>query len=230
MQRANLSIVMADDHQLILEGMRTALGKQHDFTIVAEATNGRELIDAVKRFLPDIVITDINMPVLDGVQATKIIKSRYPATGIIGLSFMDTAFSIVEMLEAGALGYISKGSGIAGLAEAIRAVHSGTPYYCPSTSAFLGWRIAQSSFNPYKTFRPVFTSQEVRIIRAISLGKSSREISDLLSIKLRTVDAHRRNILDKLKIKSAVGIIIYAIKNQIVREKELPAIIEDGNL
>jgi DNA-binding NarL/FixJ family response regulator len=225
MEQVALSIVVADDHELVRDGLKAALEKKGDFKVIGQAANGRELIELVSGLHPDIVVTDINMPVVNGVQAAKVISSLYPDIGIIAISFMDNEFAVVEMLEAGALGYITKSSDVSELREAIWKVYSKIPYLCSSTSVFLGQQIAQSSFDPYKKFKPLFTEQEIRIIRLIALGKNSREISDLLEIKLRTVDAHRRNILENLNIKSPVGIMIYAIKNHIVSLEELPIVL-----
>jgi DNA-binding NarL/FixJ family response regulator len=227
MEQLALSVVIADDHELVRDGLKTALEKKGDFKVIGQAANGKELVELVSILHPEIVVTDINMPVMNGVQATRIIKSLCPDIGIIAVSFMDNEFSVVEMLEAGALGYICKSSGVAELREAIWKVYSKIPYFCASTSALLGQRIAESSFDPYKKFKPIFTEQEIRVIRMIALGKNSREISELLDIKLRTVDAHRRNILENLAIKSPVGIMIYAIKNHIISVEEFPAVVSN---
>lgn len=173
-------IVIADDHHLIREGLSSAIAKKSNHIIVAQAKNGKELIELVKVYKPDIVITDIKMPVLDGIEATKQIIKFNPDIGVIALSFMDNEYAVVDILQAGALGYLSKSADISEILEAISKVYNRLPYYCATTTRLLAKEIALSCFNPYKKFKPVFTEQELRVIRLISLGRSSKEVSDIL--------------------------------------------------
>jgi two-component system, NarL family, response regulator NreC len=217
-----LKIVIADDHQLIREGLTNALHKNDSLKVLGQATNGQELVELVKEFQPDVVLTDIKMPILNGIEATRKIKAINPDIEVVGLSFIENEFAIVELLEAGALGYASKSSSIDEIIEAISKVYNKIPFYCSTTTAFLEKEIAVSSFNPYRRFKPIFTEQEIRVIRCITKGMTSQQISDYLGITVRTVDAHRRNILCNLKLKTPIGIMIYAIKNNLIAIDELP--------
>lgn len=222
MNRECIRLVIADDHYLVREGLRTSLEKRGGIQLAGEAVNGKELMALVEYHHPDVVLTDLRMPELDGAQATRQIRKMAPATAILALSFMENIFSIVEVLEAGAMGYISKTAPVSEIIEAIHKVHMGIPYFCRTTGTLLGREIARSGFDPYKKFRPDFTGQQVRIIRMISKGMSSKQIADQLEVTVRTVESHRRNILDNLQIRNPVGIMLYAVKKGLVTMEELP--------
>jgi two-component system, NarL family, response regulator NreC len=222
MTHPNITLIIADDHELIRDALKTALEKKAPFTVLATARNGNELIKLVKKHNPDVVITDIKMPVMDGIDATRCIRLSHPDISVMALTMIDNEFSIVEMLEAGALGYLNKGADITEIIEAVYKVYDKLPYYCSTTNACLGKQIAQSKFDPYEKFKPIFTEQEIRIIRLISKGIPTKQISAVLNIKPRTVDAHRRNILDNLQIKNSIGIMIYAIRHNLIKIEELP--------
>lgn len=213
-----INIVMADDHEIFRDGFRLLFSRQTDIVLLAEAENGKELIELVRTHQPDIVITDIKMPILDGIETTKQIAAEFPGTGIIGLSMYDEDDLIVDMLEAGARGFLLKNAGKEQIKEAIKTVYEGDPYYCKTTSNRLTQMIAKSKFNPYKSNPAIeFTEREKEIIVLISKELSNKEIAETLFLSARTVEGHRQNIMDKMDVKNTVGLVIYAIKKGLVK-------------
>jgi DNA-binding NarL/FixJ family response regulator len=213
-----IRLLMADDHEIFRDGFKLMLTKYPDIHLVGEAENGRELLELAQELLPDVIITDIKMPVMDGVEATKKIITSFPDMGIIGLSMFDEDDLIIDMLEAGARGYLIKNAGKDQITEAIRTVYQGDPYYCKTTSHKLTSMIARSRFNPYKKAAKVeFSEREIEIIDLVCRECTNKEISDKLFISVRTVEGHRLKILEKMNVKNTVGLVVYALKMGIVK-------------
>lgn len=218
MIRPTVNIIIADDHEMFRDGFKLMLTRQPDFHLVGEAENGRELVEMTKKFQPDVIITDIKMPVLDGIEATRQILTLYPQTGIIGLSMFDEEELIIDMLEAGAKGYLLKNSSKDQIAEAIFTVFEGHPFYCRTTSKKLTEMIAKSKFNPYKiSAKPDFSEREKEIISMICHEMTNKEIAEKLFLSVRTVEGHRLTILEKMNVKNSVGLVIYAIRYGIIK-------------
>jgi DNA-binding NarL/FixJ family response regulator len=212
----DIRIVMADDHEIFRDGFRLMLTKFPDIQLIGEAENGKDLVDMVKELQPDVVITDIKMPIMDGIEAAKKMVELFPDIGIIGLSMFDEDDLIVDMLEAGAKGYLIKNAGKEQITEAIRTVYEHNPYYCKTTSHKLTNMIAKSRFNPYrKTEKVEFTEREKEIIGLICKEMTNKEISDKLFLSIRTVEGHRLKILEKMNVKNTVGLVVYALKHGI---------------
>lgn len=215
---ADIKLVIADDHEIFRDGFKLMLSKFPEITLVGEAGNGRELLELIEKEKPDVILTDIKMPVMDGIEATKKIAELYPEKGVIGLSMYDDDELIIEMLEAGAKGYLIKNAGKDQIIEAIKTVYNDEPYYCKTTSHKLTQMIAKSRFNPYKkTEKAEFSEREKEIIAGICDEMTNKEIGDKLFISVRTVEGHRLKILEKMNVKNTVGLVVYAIKNGIVK-------------
>lgn len=215
---ADIKLVIADDHEIFRDGFKLMLSKFPEIILVGEAGNGRELLDLIEKENPDVILTDIKMPVMDGIEAAKKIVELYPDKGIIGLSMYDDDELIIEMLEAGAKGYLIKNAGKDQIIEAIKTVYNDEPYYCRTTSSKLTQMIAKSRFNPYKkTEKAEFSEREKEIIACICDEMTNKEIGDKLFISVRTVEGHRLKILEKMNVKNTVGLVVYAIKNGIVK-------------
>ncbi len=215
---ADIKLIIADDHEIFRDGFKLMLSKFPEIKLVGEAANGRELLELIEKEDPDVILTDIKMPVMDGIEATKKITELYPDIGIIGLSMYDDDELIIEMLEAGAKGYLIKNAGKEQIIEAIKTVYNDEPYYCRTTSNKLTQMIAKSRFNPYKkTEKTEFSEREKEIIGCICDEMTNKEIGDKLFISVRTVEGHRLKILEKMNVKNTVGLVVYAIKNGIVK-------------
>jgi DNA-binding NarL/FixJ family response regulator len=211
-----IKVVIADDHEIFRDGFKMILGKMKNCLLIGEASNGRELLEIVANTTPDLVITDIKMPAMDGIEATRKIREKWPSMGIIALSMFNEDDLIMEMLEAGANGYLIKNADKAEIMDAIVAVASGDPYYCRGTNNKLTKLIANSRFHPFHRKKIVeFSEKEIEIIRLICQEMTNKEIGENLFLSIRTVEGHRLRILDKMGVKNSVGLVIYAIQNNI---------------
>lgn len=214
--QAPIKIVLADDHEIFRDGFRVMIKKQPSVQLIGEASNGEELVKLSLELKPDVVITDIRMPVMDGVEATKKLNELLPQAGIIALSMFDEEHLIVEMLEAGAKGYLLKNAHKDEIMEAIRTVDRNQTYYCNNTSAKLANLIAKSTFRSFtKAAKPEFSEKELSVIRCICQEMSNKEIAQHLNLSIRTIEGYRDRILEKVGAKNAAGIVVYAIKNNI---------------
>lgn len=209
-----IRVLIADDHDIFRDGLSLLLMKEPTIELVGDAANGNRLIQMAKELHPDIILTDLKMPEIDGIEAVKTIKEQLPAIKTIALSSFDSDAMVIDALEAGAMGYIIKNADRGEIIDAIRMVFTGSPYYCKTTSSRLVKLIARSEFNPYKTDAPkLFSDKEKDIIRLICEEKTSKEIGELLFMSSRTVEGHRVKILEKMNVKTTAGVAIYAIKN-----------------
>jgi len=200
-----ITLVLADDHQALIDGLKLFLKNEEDIKIVGEANDGEALIELVRIKRPSIVITDIRMPICDGIAATKIIKSEFPETKIIAFSMFDQAEAIDQMKQAGASGYILKNASLQTVLEAIRQVAKHGIYY--DISIF-------SQHNVYTKETIILSSREKEILQLIGDGKTTQEIADILCIGKHTVDSHRKNIKNKLSFIGKNDIVRFALERK----------------
>ena len=219
----SIRVVIADDHEIFRDGLALMISKQKELELVGQAENGKELVQLAEKTQPEVVITDIKMPVCDGIEATKILLKKLPDVKIIALSMFDEEKLIVEMLEAGAKGYLLKNADKSEITEAVQEAYQDRVYYCRHTSAKLASMILKSSFNPYRKQEaaPAFTERETEIIKLICRQCTAHEIGERLFISRRTVEGYRTKILEKMNVKNAVGVLLYAIKHKIVSEDDI---------
>ena len=211
-----IRIVLADDHEIFRDGFRVMLKKQPGVELIGEAPDGEELIKLVEELQPDVVVTDIKMPKMDGIQATKILTKRFNDIGVISLSMFDEENLIIDMLEAGAKGYLLKNAHKDEIIAAIEAVFQDQTYYCNHTSRKLTRMIAESSFNPNRRpVHPDFSERELKVIRFICQEFSNKEIALQLNLSVRTIEGYREKIQDKISARNTAGIVVYAIRNRI---------------
>ena len=212
----DIKIIIADDHEIFRDGFKLMLSRYQEIKILGEAENGRELIELTQKLQPDVIITDIKMPVLDGIEASKKISRLFPDIGIIALSMFDEDDLIIDMFEAGAKGYLLKNSDKQDIIDAIVTVYNQNPYFGKTTSNKLIQMIARSSFNPYANKqKEEFSEREVEIIRLICQEFTNKEIGEKLFINVRTVEGHRMKILEKMNVKNTAGLVIYALRHKI---------------
>ena len=213
-----IRIILADDHELFRDGFKVMLKKQPSVALVAEASNGEELIQLTRELRPDVVVTDIKMPKLDGIEAAKQLSAEMPLVGIIALSMFDEENLIVDMLEAGAKGYLLKNAHKDEIMDAIRTVNMGETYYCNHTSGKLAQLIAKSKFTPVSRAPKVqLTEKEIEVIRHICEQMTNKEIAGKINLSIRTVEGYRDRIQEKIGAKNMAGIVVYAIKNNIYK-------------
>lgn len=217
----DIKIIIADDHEIFRDGLILMFSKHPEIIILGEAANGKELINLANTLLPDVILTDIKMPVIDGIEATKKIIASNPGIGIIGLSMFDEDDLIIDMLEAGAKGYLLKNSDKTEILEAIHTVYNHNNFYCRNTSSKLISMIAASKYNPYtKKEKVIFSDREKDIINLICKEFTNKEIGEKLFLSPRTVEGHRVNIMEKMEVKNTVGLVVYAIRNNIYQPEK----------
>lgn len=210
-----IKILIADDHQLFREGLINLLADTPEIQIVAHAENGKTAIEKAIDYHPDIVIMDIGMPVLNGIETTKLLKDKMPKIKVIALSMHSDKQYIKGMLEAGASGYLLKSCTYNQLIEAVNTVYSGKKYLSDEITDviidnYLGKETAASSHGTK------LSGRESEVLKLFAEGKSSREISELLFISIKTVGTHRQHILEKLELKTITDIVKYALKKGII--------------
>lgn len=217
-----IRLVIADDHEIFRDGLALMLSKQKNLQLVGQAADGRDLIELLETVQADIVLTDLKMPHIDGVTATRVLLQKYPLLRIIALSMFDEEDLIVEMLEAGAKGYLLKNADKLEILEAIAQVYDDNIFYCKQTSAKLASMIVKSRFNPYKDKERIsFTDREREIIRLICLQYTAQQIGEKIFLSKRTVEGHRTRILEKMNVKNTAGVVVFALKHNLIREEDL---------
>ena len=209
--RSMIRVFIADDHQVLLDGLHTLLGSVEDLEVVGTAHNGREVLDFVKRELVDVILLDINMPVLNGIETCKILSKEYPDIKILALSMYEKASFIQQMLKNGALGYILKNTGQEELVDAIRTVHAGDQYLSKVVSDTLMQSLIGKSAAS-RQYIPEMTRREKEVLALIAKELTTQEISDELHISLNTVETHRKNLLSKFGVRNSVGLIKVALE------------------
>lgn len=213
-----IRVVLADDHELFRDGFSVMIRKQPDIDLIGEAADGEELLRLCQQLQPDVIITDIKMPRMDGIAFMHRVKKELPHTGVITLTQFEEEALIAEMLEAGAKGYLLKSANKEELVEAIKKVYEGKTHYCFQTRNKITQLISTNGFNPYrKPQKLVFNERETSIIRLICQGFTNREIAAQLFLSKRTIETHRENILHKMKVDSTAALIVYAMKNGIYK-------------
>ncbi|WP_462318910.1 response regulator [Marinilabilia sp.] len=203
-----IKILLADDHKILRDGLRNVIEKHVTMEVVGEATNGREAIKLCEKMNPDVVIMDVAMKELNGVEATRQITQTNPDTKIIGLSMHSNKQFILGMFKAGAYGYLLKDSDSEELIKAIQTVVANKKYISYDISG----TILQELISPGQEIEIELSNREKEILQLIAEGKSSKEIGDLLFLSSKTVDAHRKNIMDKLQLFTIPDLTKYAIK------------------
>jgi NarL family two-component system response regulator LiaR len=208
-----ITVVLADDHAVLREGMRNLLEQQRDMTVVGEAGNGHEAVAAVRALEPDIVLMDVVMPRLNGIEATKQIKRTNPTTAVLILSAYDDDRYVLGLLDAGAAGYLLKNATGQEVIQAIRSVHAGEAVLHPAVAARLLSRAARSSPRPMPLdSEEPLTRRELEVLQLAAKGHSNKEIASDLVLSVPTVKAHLVNIFNKLGVGSRTEAVLYGLR------------------
>jgi len=205
-------IIIADDHMIVRQGLATLLAKEPDMEVVAEAENGREVVQLVRELRPDVVIMDVNMPDLNGIEATRQILAAFPETKIIALSMHADRRFVVNMLKAGSSGYLLKDCAFEELAAAIRLVMANKTYLSPGVSNVVIQDYVQGMSAPRSSAFSTLTPREREVLQLMAEGKPTSQIAEQLHISVKTVETHRQQIMHKLGIHSIAELTKYAIR------------------
>ena len=198
-----INIVIAEDHQSLIDGIKVFLEYEEDITVVGEANDGKKLLDIVIKKKPDVVITDIRMPKMDGITATRFIKEKLPNCHVIAFTMYDQDEAITQMQEAGASGYIMKNSPLKTVLSVVRRVVNGE-------------KVFDTPSQPQKTENKnlPLSKREMEIVKLVGQGKTSQEIAELLFIEKSTVDTHRKNILKKLNLQGKSELLRFSMERK----------------
>jgi len=207
-------VVIVDDHTLFRNGLRILLNTLEDYQVVAEAANGKQFLDLLEKEVPDLVLLDINMPVMDGIEAATIAQKLHPDLKIITLSMYGEEDYYYKMVNAGVKGFVLKNSDIKEVKTALDVVYDGGSFFSSELLQNLVNSLKSSSKS--KEFHAELSEREMEILILICQGLSNQEIGDKLFISKRTVDKHRANILEKSESKNTAQLVVYAIKNKLV--------------
>lgn len=205
-----IRVVLADDHDLVRSGIRALLGSMAGVEVVAEARDGNELVALIERLQPDVVMTDISMPGMDGIAAIAQIHARHPQVRLLVLSMYDTVDFVKRAVASGACGYLMKDARPHELEQALRGVMATGSYFSPA--------IAQRLLQPSEpTVDDELTHRQVEILRLIAQGKGSKEIAYDLGLSPKTVDVHRARIMERLRLGDIASLTRYAVRKGLVK-------------
>jgi DNA-binding NarL/FixJ family response regulator len=209
-------ILIVDDHAVVRRGVRALLESQPDWEVSAEATTGREAVDLARRLQPDVVIMDLSLPQLNGLDATRQILKESPRTEVLVLTMHHSEELARNVLQAGARGYVLKSDADQNLIAAVESLRQHRPFLTSTVTAFvLDDYIHRTEDDG--AGHPVVTPREREIIQLLAEGKSNKEAASALSVSVKTIEAHRANIMRKLRLRSISDLVRYAIRNKIVQ-------------
>jgi two-component system, NarL family, response regulator NreC len=212
MQSKKFRILLADDHSVVRQGFRLILENQSDMEVVGEASNGREAVTVAEALQPDVVIMDVTMPELNGIEATRRIGELSPRTRVLALSMHKDSVYVREILRAGAKGYLLKDAAGNDLLAAVRAVARGEAYLSPAVSDAVLTDYRKHVTNPID----LLTSREREVLQMIAEGKTNKEIANSLQLSVYTVEAHRGRIMEKLNLHSTGELVRFALRNGLI--------------
>ena len=213
----NIRVVVADDHTIIRSGLRMLLEREAGFEVVGEASDGRQAVELAESLKPDVIMLDIGMPNLNGIEATRQIVQKLPRTRVVVLSMHSDESYVLKALKSGARGYLLKDSAESDILNAIRAVSEGKAYFSPEISKMLVEDyVREIRTRGVEDSYELLTSREREILQLIAQGKSNKEVAARLNLSLYTVETHRRNLQDKLNLHSLAELILYAVRKRVI--------------
>ena len=212
MQSRKIRVLLADDHAILRKGVRMLINSQPDMEVVGEAKTGREAVDEARKLTPDIVVMDVSMPELNGIEGTRQICDELTQTRVIGLSMHKDSVYVREILRAGARGYLLKDSDDDDLLRAIRAVARGEAFLSPAISDAVLVDYRKHVSNPVD----LLTSREREVLTLIADGKTNKEIANALNLSVYTVESHRGSVMEKLNLHNTGDIVRFALRNGLI--------------
>jgi DNA-binding NarL/FixJ family response regulator len=214
---SQIRIALADDHAVMRTGLRLVLERQSDFTVVGEASDGREAVALVQREAPDVLVMDIGMPNLNGIEAARQVAAAAPQVAVVILSMHSDESYVLRALKAGARGYLLKESAESDLIAAIRAVHAGKAFFSPAVSRMLVEDyVRQLQDREIEDSYELLTTREREILQLVAEGKSNKEVAAILNLSLYTIETHRGNLMEKLGLHTVPELILYAVRKGVI--------------
>jgi len=211
-----IKVLLAEDHTIVRQGIRSLLEPQMDIEVIGEAEDGLDAVKKTEELRPDVVIMDISMPKLNGIDATRLIKKNVPNTKVLVLTMHELQEYVEQILRAGASGYLIKKTAMSELINAIRAVNQGLSFLSPSVSKMMVDKFRKTMDATIKE-EPI-TARERQILQLIAEGHTNKEIAKILSLSVRTVETHRTHIMRKLNIHDVAGLTKYAIQKGFIQK------------
>ena len=208
----SLRILLADDHRIMREGLRSLLEKQPGMEVIAEAENGRTTVQLSRELKPDVVVMDIAMPDLNGIEATRQILAESPDVKVTALSMLSDTKFVREMLSAGASGYLLKDSAFEELGKALRTVINNQTYLSPKIASLVVKDYLGNIASKDSSASPVLTNREREVLQLLAEGKNAKQIASSLYVSVKTIETHRKKIMDKLGMNSIAELTKYAIR------------------
>jgi two-component system, NarL family, response regulator NreC len=214
----SLRILLADDHTVVRQGLRKVLEERPEWAVVAEAGDGREAVRLAEQFKPDVSILDVAMPLLNGIEATRQIARRVPSTRILVLSMYADEAYVVQILQAGASGYLLKDSADVDLIQAVTEVARGKSFFSPAIArVMLDNYVRQDAEKGVSDRYESLSQREREILQLVAEARTNKEIAALLNVSPSTVETHRARIMEKLDLHSAAEIVLYAVRRGVIR-------------
>jgi len=213
----SIRVLVADDHTMIRSGLRALLDRESDIEVVGEAADGRQAVQKAQELLPHVVLLDIAMPFLNGIEAARQIASKHESIGIIILSMHSDESYVLKALKAGARGYLLKDSSESDVVNAVRAVTAGKAYFSPEISRIMAEDyLRQMQQRGAEDSYELLTPREREVLQLLAEGRSSKDAAGLLNVSLHTLETHRNNIFQKLNLHSIPELILYAVRKGVV--------------
>jgi two-component system, NarL family, response regulator NreC len=211
------SVLLVDDHTVIRAGIKMLLERQREWHVVGEASDGREALKAVEEFSPDVIVMDLAMPNLNGMEATRQIVATHPKISVVVLSMHSDEGYVLRALKAGARGYVLKDSTETDLIDAVKAVLAGKSYFSPAVSRLLveDYTRQLRDRDLEDTFE-LLTNREREILQLVAESKSNKDIAALLNLSVYTIETHRKNIMEKLNLHTVPELILYAVRKGVI--------------
>ena len=220
-----ISVLLVDDHTVVRQGLRALLSSEEDMDVIGEAENGRQAVQMAKKSLPNVVVMDIAMPLLNGLEATRQICKAIPSTKVLVLTSYGDDEAVSSLMDAGACGYLIKQTAANDLLKAIREVHKGNAFFSPAIAKRLRDQCREAFTTGASPRRgSELTSRESEVLQLIAEGFSNKQIAAELAISIKTVEKHRQQVMNKLNIHDVAGLTRYAISKGLV-ERAVPSVV-----